>query len=267
MSLILHPFLLLWVAFTQISFKKTLNVLVIRFCREYASKMRTLDVAKSWPFGGTESDEVKRASLPPMIFKKFRWWCDELELTRQKQESERPVTDSKSGFVEADKPGEEKLEMMICPVCRNFSAATVNALNAHIDSCLALTSREEKRQLRTKSRMPKRRSIVEIFAVAPQIETVAVDDDVVTDEYEDNDLNNVTDATKKTMKNKKKGVHEMSSVEIASELKMKKRKKSNQKVKEDKFKLSARFATKQVCDLYHKILIIFNIVFDSVSAQ
>lgn len=213
--------------------------------REYASKMRTLDVAKSWPFGGTESDEVKKTSLPPMIFKKFRWWCDELELTRQKQESERALNDSKSGFVEADEPGEEKLEMMICPVCRNFSAATVNAVSAHIDSCLALTSREEKRQLRTKSRMPKRRSIVEIFAVAPQIETVAVDDDVVTDEYEDNDWNNVTDATKKTKNNKKKSVHEMSSVKIASELKRKKRKKSNQEVKEDNFKLSARFATKK----------------------
>ncbi|XP_039031887.1 uncharacterized protein LOC120166743 [Hibiscus syriacus] len=67
--------------------------------------------------------------------------------------------------------------MLECPVCGAFAASTVNALNAHVNSCLAQASRQERRQMRTlirptKSRTPKKRFITEIFAVAPEIQKV-----------------------------------------------------------------------------------------------
>ncbi|MCI51874.1 hypothetical protein A2U01_0073118, partial [Trifolium medium] len=42
---------------------------------------------------------------------------------------------------------DEKLEM-ICPVCREFNAATLTAVNAHIDGCLAESVREERRHMK-----------------------------------------------------------------------------------------------------------------------
>ncbi|XP_061374290.1 uncharacterized protein LOC133316548 [Gastrolobium bilobum] len=54
---------------------------------------------------------------------------------------------------------------MVCPVCRDFNAATLTAVNAHIDGCLAQTMKEKRLQMRrSKSKAPKRkRSIAEIF--------------------------------------------------------------------------------------------------------
>ncbi|XP_019435359.1 PREDICTED: uncharacterized protein LOC109341834 isoform X2 [Lupinus angustifolius] len=71
-----------------------------------------------------------------------------------------------------DEDDDEKLEM-VCPVCRDFNAATVTAVNAHIDSCLARAVRDERRQMMkrtSKSKAPKKRSIAEILTVAPPIQ-------------------------------------------------------------------------------------------------
>ncbi|GLJ17150.1 hypothetical protein SUGI_0296840 [Cryptomeria japonica] len=59
---------------------------------------------------------------------------------------------------------------IICPVCKTFSSATITAVNAHIDDCLAQASKAEKRHDRMqnhKSRKQKKRSIADICAVAP----------------------------------------------------------------------------------------------------
>lgn len=154
-------------------------------------------MVKCWPFGG-ESDELNKEVieplLPPITVAKFRWWSHELDLLRSKESSsveENPqraqeINTNDADFVtegsEAGKSVEEEEKLdMVCPVCRDFTAATVNAVNAHIDSCLSQASREERRQMRLamkgKSRAPKKRSIVEIFAVSQQIKKVDVDDE------------------------------------------------------------------------------------------
>ncbi|XP_039011259.1 uncharacterized protein LOC120140345 isoform X2 [Hibiscus syriacus] len=93
--------------------------------------------------------------------------------------------------------------MLECPVCGAFSASTVNALNAHVDSCLAQASRQARRQMRmlirpTKSRTPKKRSITEIFAVAPQIQKV--------DALEEDENGGLEELNCKTERPKKKKV-------------------------------------------------------------
>ncbi|XP_030481923.2 uncharacterized protein LOC115698858 isoform X1 [Cannabis sativa] len=170
--------------------------------REYTAKMRSVDVAKCWPFSekavATKTSEQVEALLPPITVAKFKWWSHELRRLR----STRRLEDEKSS--------DEKLEM-VCPVCRVFTSATVNAVNAHIDECLSgnysfqppppstTTTKEARRQivrnnnckaLKPKSKPPKKRSITEIFAVAPQIETIESSEmsDKEGDEVEDEDL-------------------------------------------------------------------------------
>ncbi|XP_062105783.1 uncharacterized protein LOC133817315 isoform X2 [Humulus lupulus] len=145
--------------------------------REYTAKMRSVDVAKCWPFSEKavtmKSSEEVEALLPPITVAKFKWWSHELRRLR----STRRLEEEKSSAAD------EKLEM-VCPVCRVFTSATVNAVNAHIDECLSGHTpqplKEARRQiarnnckaLKPKSKPPKKRSITEIFAVAPQIETI-----------------------------------------------------------------------------------------------
>ncbi|CAL0307423.1 unnamed protein product [Lupinus luteus] len=77
-----------------------------------------------------------------------------------------------AGGGDEDDDDDEKLEM-VCPVCRDFNAATVTAVNAHIDSCLARAVRDERRQMMkrtSKPKAPKKRSIAEILTVAPPIQ-------------------------------------------------------------------------------------------------
>ncbi|XP_008803725.2 uncharacterized protein LOC103717205 [Phoenix dactylifera] len=112
--------------------------------REYTAKMRSVDFGKCWPFDGDgdgkREGEMGR-SLPPISFRKFRWWFDELEATRSA--GEKPD----GGAV------------------RGLELERTGALPA-----------EEGRQMRTpvkaKQRAPKKRSIVELFAVSPQIGAV-----------------------------------------------------------------------------------------------
>ncbi|KAK4278983.1 hypothetical protein QN277_016751 [Acacia crassicarpa] len=122
---------------------------------------------KIWPFS-KNPDEVS------ITANKFRWWSRKLEALRSNQsEGESCRSENKSA------KSEEKLEM-ICPVCGAFNAATVTAVNAHIDGCLAQAIREERRQTRMNLKpkpkaAPKKRSIAEILKVAPQIEAKCSD--------------------------------------------------------------------------------------------
>ncbi|GMJ04026.1 hypothetical protein HRI_004071800 [Hibiscus trionum] len=176
--------------------------------REYASKMRSIDVVKCWPFtrpsssssssdDGDEngnskiSKQTMESLLPPITVTKFRWWSEELDLLKstelrgssssmekskllEKKPRPRNQSDSLQVNLHVGEKSDERSDMLECPVCGAFAASTVNALNAHVDSCLAQASRQERRQMRiptkpTKSRTPKKRSITEIFAAAPQI--------------------------------------------------------------------------------------------------
>lgn len=144
-------------------------------------------MVKCWPFSGDgeiNKEEVE-AILPPITVPKFRWWSHELN----KNNKDDGDDDNGDKLLE-EEVEDEKLEMM-CPVCKVFSANTVNAVNAHIDSCLSHVSREERRQMRVaskaRSRPPKKRSILEIFAVAPQIHKVVDHDDHSGEDDDDDD--------------------------------------------------------------------------------
>ncbi|URE19370.1 hypothetical protein MUK42_05005 [Musa troglodytarum] len=89
--------------------------------REYAAKMRSVDMEKCWPLGTSGGGE---RSLPPIPFRKYRWWSDELWAVRSAAAGGCPAPE------------------------RDRSRAKV------------------------KLRAPKKRSVAELFAVAPQIERI-----------------------------------------------------------------------------------------------
>lgn len=124
-------------------------------------------VLKFWPFREDEADEVSNT------VSKFEWLSRRLEALRSTRGGGESSKSDRRDSAEVDE--EEKLEM-VCPVCRDFNAATVTAVNAHIDGCLAQAVREERRQMRRtvnckpKPKALKKRSIAEILTVAPPIE-------------------------------------------------------------------------------------------------
>ena len=167
--------------------------------------MRSRDVFKCWPFpaGDATANEV-RSWLPPMTVPNFRRSSDELNklrsnraaagepkneetaAPRESSKSERSWSEDSSEEEEEEKlenppaeeavsrlddsereseKEEEKLEM-VCPVCGDFNAATLTAVNAHIDGCLREERRQQMMRSKSKSKAPKKkRSIAEIFDV------------------------------------------------------------------------------------------------------
>lgn len=124
--------------------------------REYVWRIRSVDVGKCWPFDG-DGDGNRSGLLPPMEVPKFRWWSHEVELLRSAAIQRKSPQIHQ---VESQKP--EKYT-------------------------------EDRRHGKAKTRPPKKRSILEIFAVAPQIDSSADleggggddDDDEPQDEGED----------------------------------------------------------------------------------
>lgn len=114
---------------------------------------------KCWPFDETKTEFIE-AFLPPITVQKFKWWADGLD----------------------NKEAEAVTNGLSCPVCLVFTAGTTTAVNTHVDRCLAQSSRKEQIRMKSKSRVPKKRSIVEIFAVAPQVEKLYDDEDADEDE-------------------------------------------------------------------------------------
>ncbi|KAK7305031.1 hypothetical protein VNO77_42930 [Canavalia gladiata] len=166
--------------------------------------MRSVDVFKCWPFAtGDVSREEVESWLPPMTVPKSGWRSDELTglrsnradaggveqtdnlkkqaVSRNSDEGESANEDTSLAGVGASAEEEEEKMEMVCPVCRDFNAATLTAVNAHIDGCLAKVMKDERRQMRRlKSKAPKKRSIAEIFELKedeeeeppPEIDTV-----------------------------------------------------------------------------------------------
>ncbi|XP_073028505.1 uncharacterized protein [Primulina eburnea] len=50
--------------------------------REHASRMRSVNMVKSWPFDDFATEQTVDSFLPPITVKKFSWWLDELEYSR-----------------------------------------------------------------------------------------------------------------------------------------------------------------------------------------
>lgn len=265
------------------------------FGREYAAKMRSVDVVKCWPFSEEllKKREAVEELLPPIAVAKYKWWSHELKLLRSDQtniDDKESSRNEKLVVVVEGKQAGEKLEEkseMVCPVCRVFVAATVNAVNAHIDDCLAQASKEERRQMKkamkAKSKAPKKRSITEIFAVAPQIDTIEEDfsdgnegsEEGANEKDEDEDANNddeladdfnvlsvstSSNAASQIMKNKKKTTkkkkkeNKRAYEEINNRKLNSKKKKMKMMMKKKKRKNNVGSITKKVCNLYHKIL-------------
>ncbi|XP_077226935.1 uncharacterized protein LOC143860252 [Tasmannia lanceolata] len=202
--------------------------------REFASNTRSVDIGKCWPFDEESKDlEKNEVLLPPIFCRKFRWWSDEFEVVKSshevvekanvEEEEEKMEVEMEEVVVDLreEKEGlgfdDEDSMVKICPVCGIFTASTINAVNAHIDSCLAQASREERRQLRTagkaKMRTPKKRSIVEIFAIAPQIE-------VVEEEEEGLEAGEGENGKKKRKNKLKKKLVEMKKMKKKKKMKM-----------------------------------------------
>ncbi|TXG54172.1 hypothetical protein EZV62_019428 [Acer yangbiense] len=63
--------------------------------REYAAKMRSVDVVKCWPFDEVNKDDMETL-LPPITVTKFQWWSHELDLLRSTNDAGRKPMRSKA---------------------------------------------------------------------------------------------------------------------------------------------------------------------------
>lgn len=186
--------------------------------------MRSVDVVKCWPFDEADEETVK-TMLPPITIKKFRWWFDELELLHSDLNIESENIESMRMKKKVDKTKKKKKGL------------------------------KGKLKVKLNNKAPKKRSIVELFAVSPQVERVNSDDDDDDDddssynnEEEDSDteqvlaVENVVGSKCKNMKKKKK-----------KRKVMKKRVNKKTKNMEKDTSLVTRNATK-VCHCYYRML-------------
>ncbi|XP_073125139.1 uncharacterized protein [Henckelia pumila] len=110
--------------------------------REYASRMRSVDMVKSWPFDAFPTERTVDSFLPPITVKKFSWWVDELEYSRSSMAID--VGSSKKKKKRVEGKGETSLRGVEDVEESDMDVEGVGVVKA-----------------------PKKRSIVEIFAAAP----------------------------------------------------------------------------------------------------
>ncbi|KHM99616.1 hypothetical protein glysoja_006459 [Glycine soja] len=136
---------------------------MIRCGRDYTSKMRSVDVFKCWPFptAGLSRNQVE-SRLPPMSTPKSQQWSDELAGLRSDLAGAGGIEErlNQQYESESEKEEEDKVEL-VCPVCQDFNAST---LDVRWIWCW------RKRRRRSKSKVPKRRSIAEIFELKEDME-------------------------------------------------------------------------------------------------
>ncbi|KAI3457085.1 hypothetical protein Pfo_013748 [Paulownia fortunei] len=124
--------------------------------REYVSRMRSVNVVKCWPFDEASSEESVQSLLPPITVKKFIWWLDGLQYLDSK--SSKNVDNSKKKKKVQEK-GESSLR----------SEDDVEDSAVDVGEGMGVV---KVKSSRAKAKAPKKRSILEIFAVAPQVERV-----------------------------------------------------------------------------------------------
>lgn len=186
----------------------------IELYREYTARMRNIDLRRCWPFDdGSEA----RPLLPSILVRRFKWWGDELESARSKA-----VVEEVNDPIDKDAALAEILEGDDTPP-RFWTAMEPSA---------ARTTGEEGRRTanKGKQRMPKKRSIVELFAAAPLIADTVDADEANSDEEDAIEVEeeiNVVMRKKKAMKEniikmkkrrkkKNKGIKDGVKVEICA---------------------------------------------------
>ncbi|RWW11702.1 hypothetical protein GW17_00024668 [Ensete ventricosum] len=116
--------------------------------------MRCVDYDKCWPFPEKRGER----SLPPMPVRRFRWWTDELRAVRSDGVAHDQVDPSKKAAVD-DTAAAQQVPVVESAVVGRAGGGETSA-----------EEREPKTPPpRTKQRTPKKRSILELFAVAPMI--------------------------------------------------------------------------------------------------
>lgn len=119
--------------------------------REYTSRMRSINVVNCWPFDETFGEETVKSLLPPIVVKRFTWWLDELQLLHSETAEKLKLPEKKTKKV--------------------FERGETSSRNVDMD----LEGAEEglkvvkTKSLKGKMKATKKRSIVEIFAVAPPV--------------------------------------------------------------------------------------------------
>ncbi|KAL0328304.1 UNVERIFIED_CONTAM: hypothetical protein Scaly_2263000 [Sesamum calycinum] len=139
--------------------------------RGYASRMRSVNVLKCWPFDETTSEETVKSLLPPIAVKKFTWWLDELEYMQL--ESAVTVKSSKKQKKKMLERGETSL---------GNEDGDVEESDTDVEEVMDVV---KVKSLRGKSKAPKKRSIMEIFAVAPPVERVSSEEEEDEEEEEE----------------------------------------------------------------------------------
>ncbi|CAL9059293.1 uncharacterized protein LOC135650362 [Musa acuminata AAA Group] len=123
--------------------------------REYAARMRNVDYERCWPF----AEERAERSLPPMPVRKFRWWVEELRAV--------PSGGKKDGEADDVVEPEEKAAVDVAtgvPVVESTGVGRAGGGNVPAEQRQA-----KNLPSKPKPRTPKKRSILELFAVAPPV--------------------------------------------------------------------------------------------------
>ncbi|CAA2954071.1 Hypothetical predicted protein [Olea europaea subsp. europaea] len=197
-------------------------------CRGYVSRMRSVNVVKCWPFDETDEDVVK-SLLPPITLKKFTWWFDVLELSRS--ESITSLQNSKK-----KKKVQEKGESSL----RRQEYMEESDLDA--EEFIGVAAKLKPSRGKVKPRAPKKRSIKELFAVAPPVDIVSSEEE---DEEDFLDSKEIKWGLKGKRNEKKKNNKEI----FLS--KLKKTKKINKFKKKSNKAMDLPVANKEICFKLH----------------
>ncbi|KAL2496681.1 uncharacterized protein Fot_40438 [Forsythia ovata] len=195
--------------------------------REYASRMRSVHVVKCWPFDETDEDVVK-SLLPPITVKKFTWWFDELELSRS--ESIRNVKNSKKKKKKVQEKGKSSF------------GYEENMEQSDLDAEEFIGVAAKLKALRGKPRAPKKRSIKELFAVAPPVDRVSSGE-----EEEEDSVQEIKWGLKGKRNEKKKNNKEI----LLSKFKKPKKKINKFKKKKSNNEMDLPAANKEICFKLH----------------
>ncbi|CAI9757196.1 unnamed protein product [Fraxinus pennsylvanica] len=204
------------------------------FCRGYVSRMRSVNVVKCWPFDETDEDVVK-SLLPPITLKKFTWWFDVLELSRS--ESIRSVKNSKKKKKTVQEKGESSLT--------HQDYTEESDLDA--EEFIGVAAKLKPLKGKVKPRAPKKRSIKELFEVAPPVDRVSSEEDEDEDEEDFRDSKEIKWGLKGKRNEKKKNSKEI----FLSKLKKPKRKINKFKKKKSNKEMDLPVANKEVCSKLH----------------